>query len=343
MSHHLGCDAHKRTCTIHHMTDDGAYGLHQNITTDEQSIYKFLDQLDTPSTMTLEAGCNWWFLYHLFKSHPMISEVNVVDPRRSRKIAEELSTLIGYGRASNDHIDSEMLAEMRRRKMISAIAIPTPEQMEIRTINRFRLHSVTSASKAKNKILAILAFSGITVRVTDVIQNTDTYQKIKERLPEYVIFIINQLLHQIALADKQIKHCEARLNSLLPERDPNLKILMSHPGIGPVFARTILSEILDIRFFKEPKYLVSYAGLAPFASESAGHRKGKIKLNRHCNYYLKHVFVSAANGARHHFKYRVKFEADVKRHGKMIARLNLARRIIKNNYRMLTRQEPFRW
>ena len=123
MTYHMGCDAHKRICTMHHMTDDGAHGLHQNIPTDEQSIHTFLNQLDAPSTMTLEAGCNWWFLYHLFKSHPLISEVNVVDPLRSRKIAEELSVLSGYGRASNDHIDSEMLAEIRRREMISAIAI----------------------------------------------------------------------------------------------------------------------------------------------------------------------------------------------------------------------------
>ena len=56
MTYNMGCDAHKRNCTMHHMTDGGAHGLHQNITTDEQSIHTFLNQLDAPSTMPLEAG-----------------------------------------------------------------------------------------------------------------------------------------------------------------------------------------------------------------------------------------------------------------------------------------------
>ncbi len=120
-----------------------------------------------------------------------------------------------------------------------------------------------------------------------------------------------------------------------------MKILASHPGIGPVFSRTILSEIFDIRYFNEPKYLVSYAGLAPIENVSAGRKKGRIRLNRHCNYYLKYAFVSAANSARLYPKYRRKYEIDVKKHGKMIAKLNLARRIVKNIYWMLTRQQPF--
>ena len=161
-------------------------------------------------------------------------------------------------------------------------------------------------------------------------------------MPEYVVFNINQLLKRVLLADEQIELCESRLNNLLPESNPNMKIMTSHPGIGPVFSRTSLSEIFDIRYFKEPKYLISYSGLAPFDKESAGHKKGKIRLNRHCNYYLKYAFVSAASCGHHHPKYRRKYETDVKKQGKMIAKLNLARRIAKNIYWMLTRQQPFK-
>jgi transposase len=342
MLYHTGCDAHKRNCIMHHMTDDGAHGLHKNITTDEQSIHNFLNQLDAPTTMTLEAGCNWWALYNLFESHPLVKEVNVVDPGRSRKIAEELSVLNGYGRASNDHIDSEMLADMRRRELISGIAIPTQEQMEVRTINRFRFDAVSYSVRAKNKITSLLAFYGSSVPIHDVINQSDTYLNVKERLPEYVIFNINLLIKRIQLADEQIDLCQSRLNTLLPESNPNMKIVMSHPGIGPVFGRIILTEILDIHYFKAPKYLISYAGLAPFEKESAGHKKGKIKLNRHCNYYLKYAFVSAANNASDYPTYRKKYRMDVKKHGNLIAKINLARRMVKNIYWMLTRQQVFK-
>ena len=339
MQYHTGCDAHKRTCTFHHMTDDGAHGLHVKVPTDEKSIYHFLEQLDAPTTMTLEAGNSWWYLYQLFNDHPLVSEVNVVDARRSRKLGEELSVLSGYGRASNDHIDSEMLAELRRRGLARSIQIPPPEQMEIRSINRFRLDSVIGRTRAKNKIHALLTFHGARARVNDLLQKSETYEKIKKQLPEYVIFLIDQLLEQIITSSQQIELCESKLDLLLPESDPNMSIILSHPGIGIVFARTIHSEIWNIAYFKEPKNLISYSGLAPVESESDGRKKGVIKLNRHCNYYLKYVFVSAAHSSCNHPKYRKKYQSDVKKHSKMIAKLNLARRIVKNIYWMLTRQQ----
>ena len=86
---------------------------------------------------------------------------------------------------------------------------------------------------------------------------------------------------------------------------------------------------------------MSYSGLAPVMKESAG-KKGTIKLNRFCNYYLKYAFIGAAHSARHHPRYKRKYEQDVKRHGKIIAKLNLARRLAKAVYWMLTRQQPFR-
>jgi transposase len=342
MQYHTGCDAHKRSCTLHHLDADGTHGLHMKVETDKQSIYQFLEQLDAPTTMTLEAGCNWWFLYHLFQDHPSISEVNVVDPRRSKKIAGELSVLSGYGRASNDHIDSEMLAELRRRELAPAIRIPSPRQMEIRTVNRFRLDTVFNATRAKNKIHALLAMHGASVKINDLLNASDTFMRIKERLPEYVRFIIDLLIKRVIHLTQQIELCESKLDTLLPKSDPKMKIVTSHPGIGVIFGRIILTEVLDITYFKEPKYLISYAGLAPVESESAGRKKGKIGLNRHCNYYLKYAFVSAANNSRNHPKYRKKYELDVKKHGKMIAKLNLARRIIKTIYWMLIRQQYYR-
>jgi len=339
MQYHTGCDAHKKTCTFHHMSDDSAHGLHMKVDTNKQSIYNFLELLDAPTTMTLEAGNSWWHLYHLFNDHPLVSEVNIVDPRRSRKICEELSVQSGYGRASNDHIDSEMLAEIRRRNLAPVIQIPTPEQMEIRTINRFRLDSVVGGTMAKNKIHALLIFHGARARINDLLEKFDTYEKIKKQLPEYVIFLIDQLLERIIALAQQVELCESKLDRLLPESDPNMSIILSHPGIGIVFARTIHSEIWNIAYFKEPKNLISYSGLAPVECESAGRKKGKIQLNRHCNYYLKYAFVSAANSSRNHPKYRRKYQSDVKKHGKMIAKLNLARRIVKNIYWMLTRQQ----
>ncbi|MCK5148417.1 IS110 family transposase [bacterium] len=117
--------------------------------------------------------------------------------------------------------------------------------------------------------------------------------------------------------------------------------MLSTPGIGIVLARIILTEIVDITHFKEPKYLVSYAGLAPLVQQSGKH-KGKVKLNEHANHYLKYAFVEAAHSARNYHKYKDKYRKDVKEHDKIIAKLNLARRITKSVFWMLTRQQYFK-
>jgi len=132
------------------------------------------------------------------------------------------------------------------------------------------------------------------------------------------------------------------LDKILPSSHPQIKLLMTLPGIWPVLARIIYTEILNIKYFEAPKYLTSYSGLAPIEHESNG-KKGPIKLNRYSNHYLKYAFVEAAHHARTHYRYQRKYELDVKKHGKIRAKLNLARRLTKAVYWMLTRQQPFKF
>lgn len=341
MTYHTGCDVHSKFCRFQHIDDDGAIGLHMTVESTEEGICEFLDRLDAPTTMTLEAGRNYWWLSQLFSNHPKVSKVSVVDPRRSRLIAEELSVISGYGRAKNDRIDAEMLADQERRGLAPRIHVPTPAQLQNRTLTRYRSVLVVNRTRAKNSVHALLALHGVRAAIKTLLENNADQQEIMKTLPDYLQFMVEQLLDQVRFFDSQIPICEDRLNHLLPASHPQIKLLVSAPGIGIVLARIIYTETLDITYFKEPKYLISYVGLAPIEKDSAG-RKGPIKLNRHCNYWLKYAFVEAAHNASDHPKYRRKYELDVKKHGKIIAKLNLARRLAKAVYWMLTRQQLYK-
>jgi len=341
MNYHTGCDAHSKYCKFQHMAEDGSLGLHMTVKTTKEDIHKFLDHLDAPTTMTLEAGRNYWWLSQLFMQHPIVSKVNVVDPRRSRQLAEELSVISGYGRAKNDRIDAEMLADQERRGLAPAIHVPTEEQLEKRTLTRYRSVMVVNRTRAKNFIHSLMAMHGFKAAIKTLLVDQAEKQEMMNLLPAYLQFMIKQLLDQIRFLDNHIPNCENKLNELLPPTHPQMKILMSAPGIAIVLARIISSEILDIHYFKEPKYLISYSGLAPIDKDSAG-RKGPIQLNRHCNYWLKYAFVEAAHNAWDYPKYRRKYELDVKKHGKTIAKLNLARKLAKAVYWMLSRQQLYK-
>jgi transposase len=341
MSYHTGIDTHHRYSFFQHLDADGAIGISARVATKRDAIYELLAQLDDRTTITFEAGRNYWWLHELLSQHPMVSQVNVVDPRRSRKLASELSVLSGYGRAKNDFIDAEMLAEQTRRGIAPTIQVPTAGQLEKRTLCRHRFNTVKNRTRAKNFIHAILELHGYAATIPDLVTPSKTIDQFLGLLPGYVSFIVAQFVTLIKLFDHQIRDCEARLAQLLPESHPPMQIVMSAPGFGPVLSRMVLSEMLDITYFKAPQYLISYAGLAPIANESAG-RKGSVKLNKQCNHYLKYAFVEAAHNARDNLNYRRKYELDVKKHGTIIAKLNLARRLAKAVYWMLTRQQRYR-
>jgi transposase len=341
MTYFIGCDAHRKTSTFQQVDDQGAIGLTMTVDNNRESLFKFLDIFDQPASITLEAGRNWWFLHQVFKDHPNIEKINIVDPRRNRNLSKELSIKRGYGRARNDRIDSEMMAELTRLKIAPTIYVPTPEQLEVRTINRFRINAVYNNTRAKNHIHSLLAMHGQYVPIDELVYDSEASKRILSAVPQYVQSLIDQLIPQIIMFDEQIEQCEKQLDQRLPEKHPQMAILLSTPGFGITISRTVLTEILDISYFKSPKYLVSYSGLSPIIEDSDNQPKNKTKLNRHCNYYLKFAFVEAAHHASRNPKYREKYNSDVKHHGRMIAKFTLARRLIKTIYWMLIRQQLY--
>jgi transposase len=324
------------------MDETGALGLSRNIPTEAESFNKVFDKLNGPIRITFEASCCYWWLSELFKKHPQVCHVNVVDPRRSRKLTEELSVQCGYGRAKNDRIEAEMMAEQDRLGLAPRIHLPTAEQLEMRTLNRHRFVLVHERTMASNRIFGLLCMHGVVTSASKLVDDASLRDKVLQPLPTYVQFIVENLLTQINLYNKQIQLCEDELDKVLPLSHPDIKILKTTPGFGPVLSRIVKTEILDIHHFKEPKYLRNYSGLVPIEQDSDG-KKGRIKLNRHCNHYLKYAFTEAAHNARNHPRYKWKYDHDVKKHGKIIAKLNLARKIAKSVYWMLIRQQPYKF
>ena len=332
---YIGLDVHSKYSTLQHITEDGALGLEMTVTTTSSEFSKYLALLDAPSVITFEASRSYWWLYQYFSNHPKIMDVHVVDPRRSRNLSKELSVKQGYGRAKTDRIDAEMLAELSRRDLA-----PKIQQLELRTLNRHRFSLIQQITLSLNRIYAILSMHGATTTKSILLGDIQATSELLSKLPDYVSVQARDLIDQINLYNNQIETCENTLDELLPESHSQIKLLMTIPGFGIVCSRTVYTEIFDISHFDAPKNLISYAGLAPVEHRSAGKQKG-VKLNKFCNYYLKYALMIVAHTARTHPKFQRKYQHDIKIHNKTIAKLNIARRLAKTVYWMLTHQQPF--
>lgn len=341
MTQFFGCDAHKMTCTLQHIDQDGALGIEATIPTSADAFDQLLGKITQPISVTMEAGRNYWWIQQHLKSHPSVTQVKVVDPMNSRTLSKELAVIAGYGRAKNDRIDAEMLAELERLGLTKSINLPTPEQLANRSISRQRFELIKQRTRTKNHIQALLAMHGVRAATNKLVESDETRESTFAKLPDFVVFIIKQDIEKIWFINDKIKECEKMLDKLLPKTNTDIDILCSTPGIGIVLARIILTEIVDITHFKAPKYLISYAGLAPVVHESGKH-KGKIKLNEHANHYLKYALIEAAHGARNYPKYKDKYRKDVKEHDRITAKITLARRIAKSVFWMLTRQQYYK-
>lgn len=115
------------------------------------------------------------------------------------------------------------------------------------------------------------------------------------RLPKTVNDSVNQVLsisiNLIKTLEKQIKDLD---NSIAKQLELIPNTLQSIPGVGPVFAAGIISEIGDIRRFKNQAALGKYAGLAWSQNQSGDFESKNTKIIRSGNKFLKYYLCEAA-------------------------------------------------
>jgi transposase len=90
----------------------------------------------------------------------------------------------------------------------------------------------------------------------------------------------------------RIAEDEAALKSLL-EDSPELAFIQSLPGMGPILAAVVVSEIDTIGRFSSAQKLCGYAGLCPSTSSSGG-KTHQGRLMSRCNKWLRWAFIEAA-------------------------------------------------
>ena len=115
------------------------------------------------------------------------------------------------------------------------------------------------------------------------------------RLPKTVNDSVNQVLSisitSMKALESQIKEFDKAIAAQM-ELLPN--VLISIPGIGPVYSAGIMAEIGDINRFENQAALAKYAGLAWTQHQSGDFEAQKTRLIRSGNRFLKYYLCEAA-------------------------------------------------
>jgi transposase len=125
---------------------------------------------------------------------------------------------------------------------------------------------------------------------------------------------------------------------------PSIPLLLTVPGVGPILAYTIASEIGDVHRFASAKKLAGYTGLCPLVRQS-GNRDIRGPLAKNGPKYLRWALIEAATHAARDAHYRERYERTKQRLGRQrgakVARVDLARQLAEAIWHILTKNEPF--
>mgnify|MGYP001583575953 CR=1 FL=1 len=320
----VGVDYHKKYSIATKMDNKGRISEQVRLSNDPETLLRYAESLPKGSKIALEATGSWYYFYELLESR--CPEIYLAHPLKTRAIAE--------AKIKTDKIDSTILAHLLRADLLPISYIPPREIRDMREILRYRASLVSLRTSVKNKVHAVLSKNGIEIQYSDIFcKKSITYlQELKIR--DCYKQEINGYIRLIEVLHILIAEVTETIKKIVIENH-EAKLLMTIPGISYYSALLIISEIGDIKRFSSARKLCSYAGLVPSVHSSGGKtRYGSI--TKQGSKWLRWILVEQS----HHFKngsprLMKMYERIAKSHGKNIARVAVAREMLKIIYYML--------
>ena len=153
-------------------------------------------------------------------------------------------------------------------------------------------------------------------------------------------FQIKLLIEQIDFIEGQVSEVEARIREGVEAVEP---LVLTIPGIGHTLGAQIVSEIGDVRRFRNASAIVKYAGINPSISQSGKFTSEENHITKQGSPYLRRALYLAAMSQLQlktpFYDYYAKKRADGKSHREAL--IAVARKLVHVIYAVLSKQEPY--
>lgn len=208
-------------------------------------------------------------------------------------IAAGLIPELSSDRVKNDRLDAEKLARLFMKGMLTNVHIPELEDELDRTLIRSRSYLMSQHRSLKRHIIAVAKQIGWNYRDGDGKASywTEKHRewmrgRIKEA-PESVKMNFKILLSQLDTLESHIEEYATKIVKISESKkyEKNVKSLVCYRGINTLSAMVILTELGDVRRFKHPRQIVSYAGM-DIAEYSSGGKERRRKISRKMSYFF---------------------------------------------------------
>jgi transposase len=208
-----------------------------------------------------------------------------------------------------DKTAAETIARFGLERKLETWNKPRPLFKKMRQLTRERDQVIQSRTVAKNQLHAEQA-------------EAEPGKKTIERLKK-----------QIALFNKQVQEINEEIQVLIKTDEQvskSIKTITSVPGIGWLTATTALAETNGFELVRNKRQLTSYAGFDVKEKQSGTSVKGKPKISKRGNKYLrKAMYMPALAAIRHDERFKGIYARLVAKHGiKMKAAVAVQRKLL---------------
>jgi transposase len=360
-----GVDVHNKFIVATILSSDGLK-LQNRFETSLEDLLKFKNWLKENGChkVALESTGNYWLpIYHVLEGSANFILAN----------AYQIKHIPGR---KTDSLDSEWIAELCLKNLISPSRIFTKDHRELRSLTRARESLIKIRTKIKNRVTheleaACIKLSSVIAdvfgksgrHIVDGLINGMDLEKILESIPSgrvrknkeeirgiiqanlspSQIFLLRSHLNMIDAVTEQIGEIDAKILDQISPRNEDMKIALSMPGMGFISASTILAEIGDFRDFSSANKLAAYCGLVPSVYQSAG-KLINGHITKHGSPHIRRIIIEVAHAiilTKKLSKLKKFFLRIKARRGAKIGIVALARKVLCILYHLLVRRELY--
>ena len=326
----IALDIHIDFCEVA-IAEDGQVRSAGRIKTKPDEIELFAQSLGSEDRVALEVTGNAWEIARLIEPH--VAQVLVVSAS---------DTGIRQARAKTDRLDARTLARLLAAGSLDAVWMPDRETQVMRRRLQRRSQLVRARSRAKNEIQAVLMRCLVgRAPFADLFGKKGRAWLAELDLPCEERETVDAGIRQIEFLDSEIDAVE-RLIATDALESPEIRRLMTVPGVNVICAATFIAAIGDIERFESARQLVGYVGLDPRVSQSGSTPAAHGRISKRGSVRARHALVEASwSTIRQPGPIHASYQRLRARRGHQVAVVAAARKLACLFWCLLAREEDY--
>jgi transposase len=277
----VALDVHRDFCEVA-IVEEGRLRSAGRIQTRPDELELFAQSLDARDWVALEVTGNAWAIAAILEAH--VARVIVVSPH---------DTGIRQARAKTDRLDARALAKLLWAGELDGVWSPDERVRAMRRRLARRAQLIRARTRAKNEIHAALmrCLKG-RPPASDLFGVKGRRWLGEQQLPVCERETVESALRQVDFLDAELAAVDERIAAEALSW-PEVKRLMTVPGVNVTVAATFMAAVGDIRRFHDRRKLTAYLGLDPRVRQSGVGPAAHGHISKQGSNSARHALVEA--------------------------------------------------